>query len=143
MAIYHENRDNQNVLVGHTLTATSTQFGLHDSRERRKFNEWVAQGGVADPDPNVLDKVKDLKREEYLVEAQARVKARVSEWDTRNKINFVASIWNMLGTPNANQTAAKDIYLYAKNTAIPNVNSQGTVAAVQAIDVQSDPSFPS
>ena len=129
MAIYHENRDNQNVLVGHTLTATSTQFGLHDSRERRKFN--------------VLDKVKDLKREEYLVEAQARVKARVSEWDTRNKINFVASIWNMLGTPNANQTAAKDIYLYVKNTAIPNVNSQGTVAAVQAIDVQSDPSFPS
>ena len=135
MALYEEQRDENDVLVGYTRTSDGTSIPM-DIRngDHRKVMAWIDLGNTPDPDPTVLAFAKDLKKEAYKREGVIRIKAQVPEWNDMTIIAFMASIWNMLGTPNASQTLAIDIYLYVRDTAIPNVNSKTTVGDVNAID---------
>ena len=143
MALYREQRDELNTLVGYVRTADGVVIPIsQENRDYRKVAKWIAAGNAPDPDSDILNKVKRLKRAAYRTEGVKRISLQVSEWNTYDRVAFVASIWNMLGNPSAAQTGAKDIYVYVKNTAIPNVNAQVDVASVQAIDVANDPNWP-
>ena len=85
---------------------------------------------------SVLIASKATKRDEFKAEAIIRMAAQVSAWNSFARIEFLLSIANMLDTAsmNAAQTLAKDILLYAKNTAIPRVNTAADQAALDAID---------
>ncbi len=143
MALYQEQRNDGNVLTGYLRTNDSINIPLvPGNADYDNVLKWIALGNIADPDPDVLNKVKTAKIVEYKSEGVRRIGLQVSEWNTYDRIAFVASIWNMLGTPSAPQTLARDIYVYVKNIAIPNVNTQVDIASVQAIDVVNDPGFP-
>ena len=83
-----------------------------------------------------LAEFKKAKRDEFRIEAVARMAAQVSAWNSFERIEFLLSISNMLDTSSmtAAQTLAKDILLYTKNTAIPKVNTTINQAALDIID---------
>ena len=142
MAKYREQRDQDNVLTGYVRTSDSASIPLSEGNtDYQDVLIWL-QSNTADTDTNVLSLVKRKKINEYRTEALKRIAVTMPEWDDIDVVQYTASIWNMLGTPNANQTAAKDIYVYVKNTAIPAVNALTTVTEVQAIDVTTDPNWP-
>lgn len=143
MALYQEQRDENNVLVGYTRTTNGGGIPIaNGNMYYQEVLKWIADGNTPDPDPDLLTKAKALKIAEYKAEGVRRIGLQVAEWDNFETVTFVASIWNMLGTPSAAQSKAKDIYVYVKGTAIPNVNSQTSVASVQAIDVINDVNWP-
>lgn len=143
MAKYREQRDDNNVLNGYVRTADGASIPIAiDNRDYKEVLAWIANGGIADADTTVLARVKQVKIQEYKREAVRLIGLQVPEWGSIDKVAFIASIWNMLGSPNAAQIQAKDIYAYVKNTAIPNVNTQVDIASVQAIDVINDPDWP-
>ncbi len=80
--------------------------------------------------------LRSRRRQEFKSEALIRIAAQVPAWDSFERIEFLLSIANMLDTANMNtaQSLAKDILLYAKNTAIPKVNTAANKAALDAID---------
>lgn len=142
-ADYQEQRDENNVLTGYLRTIDNANIPLaNGNADYQTVFKWIGEGNVPDSDSSVLFKVKKAKAGEYRVEGLRRIRLQAAEWDTYTRVAFIASMWNMLGTPSVAQTQAKDIYVYVKNTAIPNVNAQITIAAVQAIDVISDVSWP-
>ena len=85
---------------------------------------------------SVLIASKATKRDEFKAEAIIRMAAQVPAWNSFARIEFLLSISNMLDTAsmNAAQMLAKDILLYAKNTAIPRVNTAADQVALDAID---------
>ncbi len=84
--------------------------------------------------PSVLVASKAAKREEFKAEALVRIAAQVPEWNDYEWVARLATLWTRLGAAPVDQELAKDIYLYAKNTAIPRVNSAVDEAALDAID---------
>ncbi len=141
-ADYRERRDDSNVLTGYIRTSDGASIPLATGNSDYQAVLIWLQSNTADPDTSVLAQVKRKKISELKREALTRIAVDMPEWDDMEKIKFIASIWNMLGTPNASQTAAKDTYVYAKNTVIPWVNGLTTVTAVQDVDVVNDPSWP-
>lgn len=83
---------------------------------------------------SVLIEGKAAKRDEFKAEGLVRIVAQESSWDDFEWVGRLASIWTRLGVAPANQTLAKDIYLYVKNTAIPKVNAVTTQVDLDAID---------
>tara|TARA_Y100000310_G_C20609116_1_gene777091 strand:+ start:1094 stop:1537 length:444 start_codon:yes stop_codon:yes gene_type:complete len=146
MAEYKENRDDAGVLIGVVRTRSNGATECFNidigNREYRKYLAWVAAGGVIDTDDTLLDRVKGLKIKEYQKEGINRIKGHVVEWEDESIIKAVASTWRQMSNHTAAQISAKDVYVYVKNTAIPNVNAQTTVEAVQIIDVTNDTNFP-
>ena len=140
--MFTEHRDENNNLVGYIRDRDQMHIALDNAALQEVIN-WIDDGGTPTPDPKALAKVKKRKRLEYAMEARGRIADQVSEWDSLEKIKLVASIWNMLGTPNASQTLARDIYIYLTGTAIPNVNAQVDIASVLAIDPLTDPNWSS
>ena len=132
-----EHRDFVNNLIGYIINYSngSSKSGIREITE--EIQDWVDLGNTIQPDPNVLAAAKSAKIEEAKAEAVSRIAAQVPEWDTWETVRFVVSIANMLdlGSMNAAQTLAKDIYLYGKNTVVPDINSKVDVASVLAIDV--------
>ncbi len=142
MAKYRERRDGDNVLSSYIRTSDGASIPLvTGNKDYQDVLLWL-QSNTADPDMKILVKVKRKKMNEYKREALTRIQSTMPDWDDIEKIKFIASIWNMLGTPNANQTAAKNVYVYVKYTAIPAVQALTTVSAVQAVDVVNDINWP-
>jgi len=142
MALYKEQRNENNVLTGYIRTTDNVYIPLvPDNADYQNVLIWL-QGNTADTDDTLLNKLKQKKVEEYKKEGVRRIQLQMPDWNSIEVVGFIASIWNMLGTPNAAQTAAKGIYVYVKNTAIPAVMAKGTIAEVQAIDVANDPNWP-
>lgn len=142
-AEYQEQRSNNNILIGYIRAIDGASIPLAaDNSDYQEVLEWISQGNIADADPNILALVKSAKIQEYKLEGLRLIGTQVPEWNSFDVVAFIASIWNMLGTSNAQQAQAKDIYVYVKNTAIPNVNAQVDIASVQAIDVTNDPNWP-
>ena len=75
---------------------------------------------------------KHLRRR-FLEEGVTRIAAQVPEWDSFERVALLASVWNMLGPPNAAQALAKDIYLYVRDTALAKLDPL-TLTELQAID---------
>jgi len=142
MAKYREQRDDDNVLSGYIRTVDGASIPLAVSnRDYQEVLIWL-QTNTADPDTTVLAQVKRKKIGEYKREAITRIQSTMPDWDDIEKIKFIASIWNMLGTPNANQTAARDVYVFVKNTAIPAISAMTDIATVQALDAPTDSNWP-
>lgn len=143
MALYQEIRNEKNELTGYKSDNGNISIPVSTGNsDYQKVLKWISEGNTPDPDGSLLTKVKQAKVEEYKVEGVRLIGLQVPEWNTFDRVAFIASVWNMLGTPNTEQTLAKDIYVYVKNTAIPNVNVQTDVASVQAIDVVNDTNWP-
>ncbi len=143
--MYEEQRDDQNVLIGIRTTDGRICFDPNGNNNiAGKYREWVAQGNTPSPDPKVLANVKAAKRQEFIAEAVARITIQVPEWNTYERVAFIASFWNMLngGSADASQNKAKDIYVFVKGTAIPDVNSKTTVADALAMDAPTYPGWP-
>ncbi len=145
--MYQEQRDGKNVLISIGTVDGRTSFNPDDmNREARKYREWVKQGNTPVPDPDVLANVKVAKRREFIIEAVTRIKAQVPEWDTYEKIRLVVQLFQdgllRAAGVTAEHTKAKDIYVFVKGTAIPDVNSKTTVADVQAMDAATYTGWP-
>ena len=72
--------------------------------------------------------------ETFIAEGVARIAVQVPEWDSLERVRLLASIFNMLGPPNAAQTLARDIFLYVRDTALPKIATVTTQAGLDAID---------
>ena len=100
----------------------------------QRLQEWLVDGNTLDP----LDLVPQVaaKRQEFVAEAVSRISAQVPEWNTFEIVAYTVSIANLLnlGSMNAAQTLAKDIYLYVKNTALPRMATVTTQAKLDTID---------
>ena len=139
MAKYQEQRDKDDVLTGYYQPIGRRSIPIaSESRDYQKVQEWIALGNTPDPDPDLLTRCREEKKGDYITEGVSRIKARVPEWDNFKEIGKSALILGEASDLTADQIAAKDIYLYVKNTAFPNVDAQGTPALVNAIDVKSD-----
>ena len=90
----------------------------------------------APPPPLPLPIVKRAKRQEFIAETVVRMSAQVSAWNSFDRIDFLVSIANLLDTAalTAQQTLARDIFLFTKNTAIPKINAFVTNDEVEAVD---------
>ena len=143
MIVYREIRNEKNTLIGYLKLPDNLSFGITPGNmDYEDFVAWQNKGNTPDSDPNVLVSVKTAKITEYKAEGVRRIGLQIPEWNTFERIAFLASIWNMLRTPTATQIKAKDIYLYVKDTAIPDVNSKINVSDVLTIDVATDPGWP-
>ena len=141
MKKYKESRNEKGELQGY-IRNSDKAFIVEGNSDYNEVQKWITSGNTPDVDDTLLDKVKKAKIAEYEDEGVRRIALQVSEWKSFDNVAFVASIWNMLGSPNVAQTEAKNIYLYVKNTAISNVNAQVDIADVQAIDATNDPGWP-
>lgn len=148
-AKYKEQRDGNNELIGYTRIADNACIPISQgNRDYQDVLKWIADGNTPDPDDTLLKRVKNSKIKEYKIEAVRRIGLQVPEWDNLEIVSRIASVWNMLGTPNAEQLKARNIYVYVKDTAIPNVKAISNVDIrvaiqdVQAIDVSGDTNWP-
>ncbi len=141
--MYNERRNEKNNLIGYLRISDGANIPIATgNNDYQDVLKWIADGNTPSGDPDVLDKVKQAKITEYKTEGVRRIGLQVAEWNNYETVKLIASIWNMMGTPNAPQTTAKDIYVYVRDTAIPNVNALTTIATVQAIDVVNDVNWP-
>ncbi len=90
--------------------------------------------------PLTLAEKRILKIAATKEEGCIRIQAQLPDIDTFQEIAFVATFWNMWGTPNVAQTNAKDIYIYAK-TKIAEIKTM-TEIQVDAYDPATDPLWP-
>lgn len=91
-------------------------------------------------DKAVRDAVEIVKSKRHIKarllrrEAVRRISQAEPEWNTYERIEFIASIWNLFGgTPTASQVLAKDIYVFARDTILPAI-AVADEAALAAID---------
>lgn len=141
MKKYREQRNDDNVLTGYIRDSTTIPLDK-DNLDYQDILRWMTDGNFPDLDNTLLDRTKKCKVEEYKAEGVKRIGMQVPAWGDFDRIELIASIWNMLGNPNTAQISAKDIYTYVKNIAIPSVMAQTDIIGVQAIDVISDPNWP-
>lgn len=112
-----------------TRNENGVEVPLTTSEEAQRDTEDAAYT-VAKP-----ERAKILKRKEFLKEAVVRIATQVPDWDSLDKIKTVAGMWPSLQAgANASMIAAKDIYLYAKNTAIPKLNAMNSLSTINAVD---------
>lgn len=143
--MYTEIRDSNNDLILYKRNSDSLEIPIDiNNKQYREVLEWIQEGNIVSPDLNVLNKVKQQKKEELIVEGVRRIGVHVPGWDSIETVMFLVSIWNMLDTASitTQQASARDIYLFVVNTAIPFINSRGTVEQVQSIDVPNHPGWP-
>tara|TARA_Y100000310_G_C20619656_1_gene782568 strand:- start:137 stop:571 length:435 start_codon:yes stop_codon:yes gene_type:complete len=143
MALWKKQSDENGVLEGYKKTTPEGETTVFIGGAHIKdVLDWIADGGVPDEDDTLLQRVKDAKINEYNKEGLRRIALQVSEWNNMAIISTVKSLWSQISNHTPAQILAKDIFLYVENTAIPNVNAQTTVAAVQAVDIPNDVNWP-
>lgn len=105
------------------------------------FQPFVDLWTAAAPPAPTLDDLKALKRGEFLIEGLGRIALQVPDWDSLAAIKAVAGLWPAVaGTANAGQLAAKDVYLYLRDTVPAKLAAVSTQAELDAIDpTQADP----
>lgn len=105
------------------------------------FQPFVDLWTAAAPPAPTLDALKALKLGEFMTEGLGRIALQVPDWDSLAAIKAVAGLWPAIaGTANAGQLAAKDIYLYVRDTVPAKLSAVASQAQLDAIDVaQADP----
>ena len=112
------------------------------------FQSFIDAWTAAAPPPPTLAELKTAKGAEFVVEGVTRIAAQVSDWDSLDTIKTVAGLWvsHIAANATAAQTAAKDIYLYVRDTVpakLAAVTAQGELDAIDpsAADPFGDGSF--
>lgn len=105
-----------------------------DNSDFQRIQAWLADGNTLDPldlGPQIV-----AKKQEFIIEAVSRIATQVPEWNTFEMVAYTVSIANLLnlGSMNAAQTLARDIYLFTKNTALSRVAAVTTQAELDTID---------
>ncbi len=98
---------------------------------------WSYDGAVfAPPPPPPLAQIKTAKRQEFVDQTVLRMAAQVPAWNSFARIEFLISIANLLDTASmtAAQMLARDILLFARDTAFPKLAAIATRAELAAID---------
>ncbi len=110
-----------------TSTRSSSVEVLSAGEETAQLAIWTANA--------LIDRRKVL-RAAFKTETVTRMATQVPAWNTFGRIEFLVSIANLLDTASmtAAQTLARDIFIYARDTAIPKVNAAPDQAALDAID---------
>lgn len=100
------------------------------------FQPLVDLWTAAAPPAPTLDELKALKRGAFMTEGLSRIALQVPDWDTIAAIKAVAGLWPAIsGTANAAQLAAKDVYLYLRDTVPAKLAAVPSQAELDAIDV--------
>ena len=111
----------------------SPETALTDISDYQSFiDAWTA----AEPPPPTLADNKQEKGQEFLTEAVNRMAARVPDWDNLSTIQTVAGLWvsHLATNATAAQAAAKDIYLYVRDTVPAKLAAVATQAELDGID---------
>ena len=105
------------------------------------FQSFVDLWTAAAPQAPTLDELKASKRGAFLTEGLRRIALQVPDWDSIEAIKAVAGLWPAIaGTANAGQLAAKDVYLYLRDTVPAKLAVVSSQAELTAIDpAQADP----
>ena len=105
------------------------------------FQSFVDLWTAAAPPAPTLDELKASKRGEFITEGLSRIALQVPDWDSLEAIKAVAGLWPAIaGTANAGQLAAKDVYLYLRDTVPVKLAAVASQAELDAIDAaQADP----
>ncbi len=94
---------------------------------------WTA---AAPPAPT-LDDLKAQKAAAFMAAGVARIAAQVPDWDSLDTIKTVAGLWasHLAANATAAQIAAKEVYLYLRDTVPAKLAAVPSRAELDAIDV--------
>ena len=98
---------------------------------------WRYDGASFAPPPGPsLDEIKTVKTAKFIAEGVRRIAAQMPDWDTLDTIKTVAGLWASHLAANATvaQVAAKDIYLYVRDTVPAKLAAVTTQAELDGID---------
>ncbi len=100
------------------------------------FQPFVDAWTAAAPPPPTLAELKTAKGARFIAEGVSRVALQVPDWDTLDTIKTVAGLWasHLAANATAAQVAAKDIYLYLRDTVPPKLAAVATQPELDAID---------
>lgn len=140
------------ILSGSVIQIEVAEFPVHPSFQWIDISSvvptpkvgWSFNGVVfTPPPPPPLPESKIAKRLEFKSEAVARMAAQVPAWNSFARIDFLVSIVNLLDLTSitAAQSLARDIFIFARDTAIPRVNAAADQAALDAISPTSADPF--
>ena len=96
------------------------------------IDAWTA---AVPPPPTLADNKQEMGRE-FVTEAVSRMAARVPDWDNLSTIQTVAGLWvsHLAADATVAQVAAKDIYLYVRDTVPAKLAAVATQAELDGID---------
>ncbi len=84
---------------------------------------------------NEITGLKETLRARFEDEMVVRAKAQVPEFDNIETLKAVAGLWPSIGAgAPAAQKASRDIFVFARATAIPKVDAMTTAAQLRAVD---------
>ena len=133
------------IFKGQVVQIEANQFPVHENLT------WVDIAGI-DPVPNTgwgydgasftppqgpsLAELKTAKGTDFIAEGVSRVALQVPDWDSLDTIKTVAGLWtsHLAANATAAQTAAKDIYLYVRDTVPAKLAAVTTQGELDAID---------
>ncbi len=100
------------------------------------YQPFIDAWAAAAPPPPTLDELKALKLGEFVAEGVARVAAQVPDWDSLEAIKTVAGLWasHLASSATAEQTKAKDIYLYVRDTVPAKLTALTSQAELDLVD---------
>lgn len=100
------------------------------------FRSFIDAWTAAAPPPRTLAEIKTEKRAAFVVEGVTRIAAQVPDWDSLDAIKTVAGLWvsHIAANATAAQTAAKDIYLYLRDTVPARLAAVTAQDELDAID---------
>ena len=101
-----------------------------------EFQSFIDAWTAAAPLPPTLADFKEAKGAEFTAEGVTRIAAQVPDWNTLDTIKTVAGLWASHLAANATvaQVAAKDIYLYVRDTVPAKLAAVTTQGELDAID---------
>ncbi len=102
--------------------------------------DWLIDGAaqtvIISQSADVMNELKQIKKELFKAEAVVRMAAQVPAWNSFERIEFLVSISNLLNGAalTAAQRLALDILEYARDTVPPKIAAVANQAALDAID---------
>ncbi len=100
------------------------------------FQTFIDAWTAAAPQPLTLAELKTAKGAGFTAEGVTRIAGQVPDWDSLDTIKTVAGLWASHLAANATvaQVAAKDIYLYVRDTVPAKLAAVTTQGELDAID---------
>jgi hypothetical protein len=93
---------------------------------------------------NRLAQARRMKVNEVKIEAVRRINGQLPAIKNYDSVQLMATLWPMMNTNNASAQVkmASSIYTFAKNTAVPWINTQTNLQTLINLDVRNHPGWP-